>query len=507
MSLSKSKVIDDFNFFKKRAIYNSNKKNIKKAVVYTELTAKIGYNFNFKYSDNELENNILKIATSIINTKISFDSIPDRIVFHDSFSIDNRGLTQQYLRAIFSWNSDLLYIANKNTIGEQILKELNHYPKSKILILSEESFEKNFLFAKDEIIKFKPSKAFLHFSPWEILGIALWSQITSVERFLINLTDHAFWLGKSCLDYIIEFRNYGCYLSENERGILKEKILYQPYYPIISSSIFNGFPISTNNKIIAFAGSSYYKVYGENFFLLKMIKEVLIENSNLLFLFAGSGDVKPIRRFIKENKLEQCFILIGYRSDISEVVKNIDIYVNTYPLMGGLMSQYAALMNKPIIGYSDEKLYDVNDTEDLLGISKRGILTRKTQKSFIDYFNELVRNIEIRNENIAYTKNALLQPKEFNQLLKKTIENKIQSLITSEIGVDKNKVFETYLDVENSYLNNYNNLLFSSLKLRMILIKPREFIQFFLKRFSERFLNTYKMLTTLHPSKKKNSFL
>lgn len=486
MTLTKDKILADFNLFKRKAIYHSKKNNVDKAVCYSEVAAKIGYHFNFKYADDELENNTVQIGNQILGNKILFPGISNKIVFFDSFSMDNRGLTQQYLRAIISWNYDLLYITTAKKIGQQILAELHGYPQSQILILSDKSFKNNLLVAKDAIVRFKPEKAFLHFSPWEVLGVALWSHINSAEKFFINLTDHAFWLGKACMDYSLEFRKYGIHISLEERMISKEKLLFQPYFPINSNSVFKGFPVSTDKKIVAFAGSNYYKIYGENFLLLKLIKEVLNGNPNLIFLFAGSGDNKPIEKFIKSNNLEKSFILLGHRNDISEVIKNVDIYVNTYPMMGGLMSQYAAKTNKPIIGYSDESLYSFNDVEDLLGLESKELLVKKTTESFLRYFNELINDVEKRNENISFTKKGVLSDAEFIQSLKKTIEEKVCYSKVFDIRFDKTRIFETYLDVENNYLKNYNNILFSSLKHNMLFIKPLRFIKYNLKRINRK---------------------
>jgi hypothetical protein len=492
MNISKKNIIADFKLFKKKAIYYGIKKNVYKSVKYSEVAAKIGYNFNFKYTDDELENNINHIASLLLRKNLNFTGNQNRIVFYDSFSIDNKGLTQQYLRAIFSWNLELLYITPQKKIGHQILKELNDYPKSKILILSKKSFENNLKTGIDSILQFKPGKTFLHFSPWDIFGFVLWTQINSTERFFINLTDHAFWLGKTCIDYILEYRNYGISISEKMRNIPKEKILHQAFYPIISSSPFLGFPISRKEKIIAFAGSSYYKTYGENFLFLNLMKEVLCQNENLIFLFAGFGNDKPIRKFIKDNQLETCFFLIGNRKDISEFFRNIDIYVNTYPLSGGLMTQYAAIMNKPIIGFSDEKLYSCNDIEDLLGLESKGLLIKKTKESFIKYFNELINDEAKRDENILFTKNAVLNKANFNISLKKTIENKKSNTKKHQIKIYQTKLFDTYIDIENNFLKAYNKMLFKSLKYLSIVNKPIKFILFLFSFFIRKIIQYIK---------------
>lgn len=71
----------------------------------------------------------------------------------------------------------------------------------------------------------------------------IWIKYKSlVKRYLINPTDHAFWLGKSCLDFSIEFRDYGCNVSNKFRSIENNQIIKQIYYPILISSDFKGLP-------------------------------------------------------------------------------------------------------------------------------------------------------------------------------------------------------------------------------------------------------------------------
>lgn len=75
-----------------------------------------------------------------------------------------------------------------------------------------------------------------------------------------------------------------------------------------------------------------------------------------------------------------------------------------------------------------------------------------------------------------------MQDIEFNQSLKNTIENKIHVKNDYDIRIDKNKIFETYLDIENKYLTNFNHILFSSLKFKLIFIKPEKLIKYLLQR-------------------------
>lgn len=452
-----------------------------------EAFARLNYKYNYNYSNNEAESLIRELSKSLLDT-VEIIKTPNKIIFYDSFSLDNRGLTQQYLRAIFSWNSELLFITN-SAIGKDILAELRNYPKARIVQYNKNSF-KEYSSVLDEIVAFQPEKVLLHFSPWDIAGFCIWNAVKNTDRFLINLTDHAFWLGKECADYILEFRAYGAYLSVYERKIQIEKLLLQPYYPIINNKDFQGFPFKKNG-IIAFSGSNLYKIAGRNNTFLRLIKEVLLLNKTLIFVLAGPGNKHPIERFIKENALQDRFFVIGDRKDISAVFENIDIYVNTFPMIGGLMSQYAAVYQKPIIGYTSPDLYGYNDVEDLLQVSKEGLLVRKDKTDFIEYFSKLVQDIECRNTNIFHTKDCVFTPEKFSHTLHDnmyTFNGTIDSKFIENVSFDSQTIVDLYLDMENTYQKNHYAIFWYVLRFKAFTLFPASILLFLTKKIIEKFV-------------------
>ena len=65
---------------------------------------------------------------------------------------------------------------------------------------------------------------------------------------------------------------------------------------------------------------------------------------------------------IKSNKFTSKIydFFIGRRkrmAAIDAVFENCDIYLGTYPICGGLMSQYAAMHAKPILAYFEKNAF------------------------------------------------------------------------------------------------------------------------------------------------------
>jgi hypothetical protein len=468
--LNKKKILAHYNLFKKYAFRSFEQNSIDQSVKCIEVAAHIGYKYNFKYCDDELESLIQKIERKINQNQNSFEPVQNKIVLYDSFAIDNRGLTQQYIDAIKRLNFDILFIYSSNSIGANIERELLDYDKVKIVHLNENTFKENVYKAIKEIEAFRPAYILQHFSPWDILGFVLSSSITSSKRYLINLTDHAFWLGKSCTDYFLEFRNYGIYLSVNQRGIPIEKLLFQSYYPIQSETLFRGFPEEVEGKKIVFAGSSFYKIYGKNGIFLKMAKRILEDNEDVIFLFAGSGNDKPLKTFIENNGFQHRFLMLGDRLDINEVIKRVDVYLNTYPMIGGLMSQFAAVHNKPIIGYTDADLYSFNDTEDLLQVEAAGMLVKDNFDEFYLAINSLIRNEAAASNNISITNNCVISPSDFTKqlYLNLTTPMAVNVDFVKSIRIDLNAVFDLYVDMEVNFLNEHYILIWNKLKYNIL---------------------------------------
>ena len=387
-------------FLKKGAVKANDASDFTSFRNYIKAFSQISYHYNSSYTDAGAER-LLVEASAQFFPQVQIQSLPRKIVFHDSFSADTRGLTQQYLRALFSQGVEILYICSAPEIGRDIGAELSAYGKVQLAFLTED--KESIASVIRTVEQFRPDKVLLHLAPWDIASFCLWNSVHNVERYLINLTDHAFWLGTSCADYFLEFRRYGAFVSTQYRGIPVDKLLLQPYYPIIDKNAFCGIP-HKEGCVTAFAGGNLYKISGRNNRFLKLIARVLKGNENVLFLLAGPGDQKPVLKFIAENKLEDRFFLLGNRRDISAVVQHIDIFVNTYPMIGGLMSQYAALFEKPILGFTDEDLFDFNNVEDLLQVAQDRTLVVTSEEDFVDRFNRLIDSREARQANVDHTK-------------------------------------------------------------------------------------------------------
>lgn len=484
MKLTLECVEKNFNKLKFLIKVEIKKRNYKNACSIIQCCANIAYHLNFKYVDEELENYLFEMSQNLISSP-EFIPNKNRWVFYDSFGLDNRGLTQQYLNALDSWGVEYLYILEKPkdmNSCRNIIKQVKNNKMAQLYIIESNDINNlNFMEIQKKIDEFAPNNVFIHISPWSVFAIMIWIKYKSlVKRYLINLTDHAFWLGKSCLDFSIEFRDYGCNVSNKFRSIENNQIIKQIYYPILISSDFKGLPKIEKDKIVLFTGGSFYKMYGENFSFLNILKRISNENNNSIILIAGNGNEKPLIEFIKNNNLINKIFLIGNRTDISEVFKRIDVYINTYPFIGGLMSQYAIMNNKPLIGFNDKNI-PCNNAEGLFETNNLKF-TYFNLEEFHHEINKLIQDSKYRNEKKLNYENLIPSKEKFStDLQNKLYKNEIA--VYEDIEIDIIRFSNIYFDIENNYLKEYDLIKFRWLGLK-----------YFKYDFFGAFISTIKIL-------------
>jgi hypothetical protein len=97
-------VMKDYNKLKKLADTLFFLKLYSLAMYVIDNAARLMYGFNIIYVDDELETMLTRISKKL-NKKneplAKMNNDKTKIIFYDYFSIDNRGLTEQYLQGLY----------------------------------------------------------------------------------------------------------------------------------------------------------------------------------------------------------------------------------------------------------------------------------------------------------------------------------------------------------------------------------------------------------------------
>ena len=498
----------DIEYIYRDFFYSAHKKFIKNKyddALRDIITASYwAYNFNHKYCDPEAEKLLKQIGDKTIEPKNIGTPNKNHCVMIDSFLLDNRGLSQQYLRAMMANDMHILVIYTNagGEIGRDTLAELNSYEKAHVITFSKRADRieeaRNIVV---NITEFKPARIFLHITPWDVVALMACNAIKDTIIYNINLTDHAFWLGASFINYNIEFRPRGMTISLEKRNLENSQLVHLPYYAILPiNSNFQGFPSIPKDSIKVFTGGAIYKMLGAGNLFFKIMDGILDLSPKVYILVAGfKNDSRFVEQQIKMRNADRV-LLIGIRNDIDAVFDNIDIYLNTYPLGGGLMMQYAAQKGKPILALRDKK----NITCTIEEIINPDGSPEISVKSFTDidemleYARKLIFDKEFFRKESCYIKEGLMTSETFNYLFSELIHGK--SLFRgwkTVTNINYDYIFDCNLERENNYGYKATQALISLQKLKVLMkvtIKKSNIIEAFLLKLKSIILRSLKII-------------
>ena len=381
------------------------------------VAANVLYETNQYLYDEQLER-----YTAQISDKFSFStphSAKKKVLFFDGFGMESRGLAKIYLSCLAD-NYDTVYCTLKR-FKDRIPALLNILGKrSKIYYIDDVSYVRKVKDISDIIIKENPSDMFIYITPFDVSAITAFTAYRGKgKRYLINLTDHAFWLGRNAYDRLIEFRDYGAYLSLTERKETAKKIVKIPMYPDVKSDVeFLGFPFSFDSKTqkLFFSGGSVYKTIGKDGKFYKIVERILTERENTVFWYAGSGDCEEMIKL--KNAFPHRVYHTAERTDLYAVLKRCTFYLSTYPICGNLMIQYAAAA-----GVAPLTLKNGNDADgSLKEQDKLGILF-DDEKALVSEAEKLIDDDNYRENRKIELIDSVMSKSDFDTAIINLIDN------------------------------------------------------------------------------------
>lgn len=401
------------------------KERYEEALEMIAVCANVLYETNIRYTDKDLESFLAIISSKITHQRQCSSSKDQYLLYFDGFGLNDRGLAQIYMKALCQFRN-VIYVTYedcKHRIPD-IINIINEYGALSYYINRD---KRDYICQIEQIEKILTSNSVKEFvlysTPDDVVATTLmYAYDGQMTRFQVDLTDHAFWLGAGCTDCCIEYRDYGACISRMYRGIEEDRIVKLPFYPVIHTKrSFHGFPFSLgDNQKIMFSGGALYKTFGDEKYY-SMVDYLLCHHEDLVFWYAGSGDTTKINKII--DKYPERAFYTKERDDLYQVLEHSDIFLNTYPIVGGLMFQYAAsagvvpltlktderasgfLLNQSQLRVefdSEEDLYI--EAEKILGDdgykTKRGEELRSaviSEKDFTDWLEDIINKCYISN--------------------------------------------------------------------------------------------------------------
>lgn len=403
------------------------------------------------YSDGEIENSICEIAGVGERPNKKTRRTPDEqnAVFIDSFGFYSRGLAIQYLTALSCIYNSVHYIYTGEKIPEKNLKiflEKNKLECSQIPC-------GNDLSSVDHLSEYIESKnisvGFFHIAPWSTVE-TVFAAKANIMTYLIDITDHTFWLGSKIFDKFIGFREYGKVVADKKRGISSEKYSILKFYPVNDIKKFQGLPEHTSNKIKIMLGGAEYKILGGNGKLLKILAEFLKKNLDIVIIFLGELPEELIRKIMQISKQNEQVVFLGFRHDVKQTIAQADIFVPTSPWGGGLLTQYAIANRVPIVALEDRSL-PISRVDDLVLCPHKLAVTFEDEDAFLERLETLCRSQEKRAEVMESLNCQLPSRASFYKDLCSIIYGVESETIGGERHwtIDYKAIEELYLNLEN----------------------------------------------------------
>lgn len=309
----------------------------------------IQYSINQVYTDAKAEELLLQISEKVVSVSDNYQGEKNTVLFYDGFGLDLRGWAASFARAISSLEYDFVYVAPLHAKGKiPHIKAEVESGKGRIEYIDMKQSYVEHINALNEIFnRYIPKAAFFYTTPNDVAGAAVFDAYKGkVKRIQIDLTDHAFWIGVNAIDILPEGRDLGVSNAIYHRGFSKDAITYMDGCPYINRDVSpEPLPFDIEHDEYVFSGGSLYKTLGdEQLYFYKIVDHILSEHDSIKFLYAGGGDDSELKKIIA--KYPGRAFHIPERPDFIRLFENCDFFLNTYPMFGGLMMRYAAMVGK-----------------------------------------------------------------------------------------------------------------------------------------------------------------
>lgn len=467
--LTRRKVKRDYEFYKRKAFEYWQQGDVRKALIAVHACGELAYGYFCvdSFGDDELDELLYQIGKA----KLTIPSIENpqdkRVVFFDSFASDNRGITEQYLDALHYNGYEILFVTSNSQFRSEskLGKLLSGYENCRVVVLPAQTpLSQLANQAAQEIADWHVSKAFIHIGPYDVMPIMLFSQYAGVlHRYFINLTDHAWWLGKNCIDTNLEFRQFGFALSTQVRGIDKSKEALIPYYPVSQLSnetIDDLLPEGLDGKFVIVTGGTFYKYLDADFTLLKLMLRVFRENPNVVLLMVGTSKAGiQYKKRAERAGFGDRIYLMDNTPYLLSVFEHAQLYLCSYPMTGGLMAQIAAKQGLPVVAYSAKGM-DYNDLTDICYSNQ--FVIHSSKSAFCEQIHQLACDKEYYRQyadSFCYDEQKEIGAfrDKLRSILKKDEKN--NEIVYPSLNLLAHRMSDTYLHVENAFYHVYRSTI------------------------------------------------
>ncbi len=473
-------IIRGYESIKAIAVENLQKGDISQSILWVNRAVMVANQLNWIYRDEQLDNLMDDISFQTIKKQNKeYHPITKRVVFYDQYG-KSFILALQYIEALTYAGYEILYILSDYVDSKKDTSILDTLRKKNNVVVEVISLDWDYKQRAECIydltMQYAPELVFLHVKAFSVFNIVLPSLPKNITKYYIDLQDHAMWIKNNNLDYVIPYRDWGATIDIEKRGFKERQILKLPYYPIVKTECFQGFPKEVVGKLVIFTGGDFYKTIDRDNVYWTLVIRILLENPNVVVLFAGKenteGQKQALIKLADKMDLSNRLISIGFRTDINEVFSHCDIFLGTSPMSGGLMCQYAAYNSKPILQYYNPTMATNNETEQVLDYNKNLQVSFTDIEDFLCEAKHLINDATYRQKRGEDLHKGLIRKEQFNDLVKNTLNTNISQVAIKRQCINYDAFTSWWFYLEKKGVFGCRCYLLSLLKLKKYRVMP-----------------------------------
>lgn len=349
-------------------------KEYEKALDYAFVAGQLAWQNNCIWKDHKIEQILSGIADEITwedeTTSVESPKKNDEcILYLASFVADSGGHSEVLKNWIKATKDDFdvkLFLTNvhkHNPVDEStdIMSELDGIVDDLCVGQYDLTYSQRIRQLFGYINRYEPDRIILFINPNDVVAYsALTARSDRPTTIFYNHADHTFWIGSDLIDYLVEFRKTGGYVSNAKRGIAPSAIIpltsqITPESVGPSPELLDIDPGST----ISLSVGNFNKVtidLGPDYF--RSIMEILESHPNHHHIFITNPPEREemLKYFADDEKISQRFHIIGPFADLENMYSNADFLVETFPMRGGMVRLESMREGLPLICYKDKSI-------------------------------------------------------------------------------------------------------------------------------------------------------
>lgn len=470
-----------YNSIKTDAFSAFKQGDFEKALNFIHVAAAIAWERHFGlWYDNDLDNLLIQIGRNFkdknLAVKKTQENIKKKVTYITTNLSDTGGCSEILKLWVKLLSSDFekqsLYITHSYTSYTPIPYGEDIFQGADISVYNL-SYQDRHTSRIKELIKFlnqdSPDFIILFIDPYDVVAVPALSALQEKPKVIyFNHADHAFWLGRNSIDYLINFRKIGAKYSKEFRRIDNSHIIHLTTDIQAQKTSREEWNINKGSTISISVGS-FNKVLGDNQInYFEIIQNLLLNFPNHYHLLITNPPPKEVidRYLTQDPDIRKRFIITGPFADLSPIYGLGDFLIETIPIGGGTVQIEAMACKLPIVAFHNKRfpLFSENDF-----LPPEYPFIGSTKNEIINLSGELIKNPELRRATGDDLYNRYKQ--EFSS---KNVHASLRDIITNKLEassiIKNNSSTEFDYDMEysqvwfgNDEMEIYKNLLLQSL--------------------------------------------